>query len=58
MSRHEDLIKIVTGLSGKTEEVWWMVAISFKGDLAEGLEIERVAGGQKLNLRQSSTPWF
>jgi hypothetical protein len=34
-----------------------MVAISFKGD-AEGLEIERVAGGQKLNLRQSSTPWF
>lgn len=57
MSRHEYLVKIVTGLSGKTEEVWWMVAISFKGD-AEGLEIERVAGGQKLNLRQSSTPWF
>ena len=57
VSRHEYLVKIVTGLSGKTEEVWWMVAISFKGD-AEGLEIERVAGGQKLNLRQSSTPWF
>jgi hypothetical protein len=33
--RHKYLVKIVTGLSGKTEEVWWIVAISFKGD-AEG----------------------